>query len=75
LTSKPSVVDVPAHQKLVPQSQHDLVLAIIDVKVKLANLDLNTILKKVSVITEAGLASKIQTIREILDLLDQINIQ
>jgi hypothetical protein len=75
LTSKPSVVDVPAHQKLVPQSQHDLVLAIIDVKVKLANLDLNTILKKVSVITEAGLASKIQTIREILDLLDQINIK
>ena len=72
LTSKPSVVDVPAHQKLVPQSQHDLVLAMIDMKVKLANLDLNTILKKATIITEAGLASKIQKIQEILELLDQL---
>jgi hypothetical protein len=44
----------------------------IDMKVKLANLDLNTILKKATIITEAGLASKIQTIQEILDLLDQL---
>jgi hypothetical protein len=72
LISKPSVIDVPAHQKLVPQSQHDLVLAMIDMKVKLANLDLNTILKKATIITEAGLASKIQKIQEILELLDQL---
>jgi hypothetical protein len=72
LISKPSVIDVPAHQKLVPQSQHDLVLAMIDMKVKLANLDLNTILKKATITTEAGLASKIQKIQEILELLDQL---
>jgi hypothetical protein len=72
LISKPSLIDVPAHQKLVPQSQHDLVLAMIDMKLKLANLDLNTILKKATIITEAGLASKIQKIQEILELLDQL---
>ena len=66
---KASVIDVPAHQKLVPQSHHDLVSYMKKVKTELNSLDLDAILAKTSNVTEGGIAAKIQALQEVLNFL------
>jgi len=66
---KASVIDVPAHQKLVPQSHHDLVSYMKKVKTELNSLDLDAILAKSSNVTEGGIAAKIQALQEVLTFL------
>lgn len=66
---KASVIDVPAHQKLVPQSHHDLVSYMKRVKTELNSLDLDAILAKSSNVTEGGIAAKIQVLQEVLTFL------
>jgi len=67
--SKSSVIDVPAHQKLVPQSPKDLVTNVKNLKAELDSLDLDAILSKASNVTEGGIASKIQTLQDIRNFL------
>ena len=67
--SKSSVIDIPAHQKLVPQSPKDLVTNVKNLKAELDSLDLDAILSKASNVTEGGIASKIQTLQDIRNFL------
>lgn len=69
---KPSVVDVPAHQKLAPQSQKDLVVALQQVKAELQGMNLDTLVLKASNSTEKKIAEKIVAIQEVIKMLKEI---
>ena len=69
---KPSVIDVPGYQKLVPQSPKDLVIAMRDAKLRLDSMNFDELLKKASNTTESRIANAIQTMQENLKILEQI---
>ena len=69
---KPSVVDVPAHQKLAPQSKKDLVVALQQVKADLQTMNLDSLVAKASNSTEKKIAEKIVAIQEVIKMLKEI---
>jgi hypothetical protein len=69
---KPSVVEIPAHQKLAPQSQKDLLLAIQQFNADLQGMNLNTLIMKASNSTEKKIAEKIVAIQEIRKMLKSL---
>jgi len=66
---KPSVVEIPAHQKLAPQSQKDLLLAVQQFNADLQGMNLDTLIMKASNSTEKKIAEKIVAIQEIRKML------
>ena len=72
LAQKPSVVEIPAHQKLAPQSQKDLVIALQQVKTELQTMNLNALVGKASVVTEKKIAEKIVAIQEAIKMLKSL---
>ena len=62
-------MDVPAHQKLAPQSQKDLVVAVQQVKTELLSMNLEALVLKASNSTEKKIAEKIVAIQEIIKML------
>jgi hypothetical protein len=69
---KPSVVEIPAHQKLAPQSQKDLVLAVQQVKAELQGMNLDALVLKASNSTEKKIAEKIVAIQAIIKMLKSL---
>jgi len=69
---KPSVVEIPAHQKLAPQSLKDLVLAVQQVKAELQSMNLDALALKASVVTEKKIAEKIVAIQETIKMLKDL---
>ena len=69
---KQNVVEVPAHQKLVPQSQRDLVIAVSDFSKRAQLLDLDSLSKVAPIIQEAGISKMVSTLNEIITSLEQI---
>jgi hypothetical protein len=72
VTGKQTFIPVPAHQKLAPQSQHDLVLAMKEVKAKLNATNLDALLEEAVVTSEGGIANMISTVREAIQMLESI---
>ena len=72
VTGKQTFIPVPAHQKLAPQSQHDLVLAMKEVKAKLNATNLDTLLDEAVVTSEGGIANMISTVRDAVKMLEDI---
>ena len=70
--AKQTVVDVPAHQKLVPQSQYDLVMAVMDFNKRTQSLKLDGLLKKATITSEGGISKIVSTLNEALKVLEQI---
>jgi len=72
VTGKQTFIPVPAHQKLAPQSQHDLVLAMKEVKAKLNATNLDALQQDAVVTSEGGIANMISTVREAIQMLESI---
>jgi hypothetical protein len=72
VTGKQTFIPVPAHQKLAPQSQHDLVLAMKEVKAKLNATNLDALLDEAVVTSEGGIANMISTVRDAVKMLEDI---
>jgi hypothetical protein len=72
VTGKQTFIPVPAHQKLAPQSQHDLVLAMKEVKAKLNATNLDTLQQYAVVTSEGGIANMISTVRDAVKMLEDI---
>jgi hypothetical protein len=72
LAQKPSVVEIPAHQKLAPQSQKDLVIALQQVKTELQTMNLDALVVKASIVTEKKIAEKIVAIQEIIKMIKSL---
>ena len=72
VTGKQTFIPVPAHQKLAPQSQHDLVLAMKEVKAKLNATNLDALLEEAVVTSEGGIANMISTVRDAVKMLEDI---
>jgi hypothetical protein len=72
VTGKQTFIPVPAHQKLAPQSQHDLVLAMKEVKAKLNATNLDALQQDAVVTSEGGIANMISTIRDAVKMLEYI---
>jgi hypothetical protein len=69
---KPSVVEVPAHQKLAPQSQKDLVLTLQQAMAELQGMNMDRIALKASNVTEKKIAEKIVAIQESIKMLKSL---
>ena len=69
---KPSVVEIPAHQKLAPQSQKDLVLTLQQAITELRGMNLDRLALKASNITEKKIAEKIVAIQESIKMLKSL---
>jgi hypothetical protein len=75
VTGKQTFIPVPAHQKLAPQSQHDLVLTMKEVKAKLNATNLDALLDDAVVTSESGIANMICTLREAVQMLENIKVK
>jgi hypothetical protein len=69
---KPSVVEIPAHQKLAPQSQKDLVLTLQQAMTELQGMNMDRIALKASNVTEKKIAEKIVAIQESIKMLKSL---
>jgi hypothetical protein len=69
---KPSVVEIPAHQKLAPQSQKDLVLTLQQAMTELQGMNLDRLALKASNVTEKKIAEKIVAIQESIKMLKSL---
>jgi hypothetical protein len=69
---KPSVVEIPAHQKLAPQSQKDLVLTLQQAMAELQGMNLESLALKASNVTEKKIAEKIVAIQESIKMLKSL---
>jgi len=69
---KPSVVEIPAHQKLAPQSQKDLVLTLQQAMAELQGMNMDRIALKASNVTEKKIAEKIVAIQESIKMLKSL---
>ena len=69
---KPSVVEIPAHQKLAPQSQKDLVLTLQQAMAELQGMNLDSLALKASNITEKKIAEKIVAIQESIKMMKSL---
>ena len=72
LAQKPSVVEIPAHQKLAPQSQKDLVLTLQQAMAELQGMNLESLALKASNVTEKKIAEKIVAIQESIKMLKSL---
>jgi hypothetical protein len=69
---KPSVVEIPAQQKLAPQSQKDLVLTLQQAMAELQGMNLESLALKASNVTEKKIAEKIVAIQESIKMLKSL---
>ena len=69
---KPSVVEIPAHQKLAPQSQKDLVLTLQQAVSELQGMNLESLALKASNVTEKKIAEKIVAIQESIKMMKSL---
>ena len=67
-----SVINVPAHQKSVPQSHQDLIKTMKSVHNELSLLDFDALLQKASAATVSGLATKMSALSDIMAMLKEM---
>ena len=70
--NKQNLVEVPAHQKLVPQSQRDLVLAVSEFSRRVQVLDLESLSQVAPIIQGAGISKMVSMLNEIMETLEKI---